>query len=290
MVVVLPGMVLMLASFPSGRGVTPFWDRVMKGLVLGLMGYFFLVNLAAPVAYGTSAPSPLAIQALIPLFDQINGPLPIILAGLFLTGSALTIYRYRITHSAERKQMRWLVGIALFFAILEPLNSLLQISEASNIATRVLVGTAAFTVPSVGISLAILQHHLWDIDVIIRRTLQYSVLSGLLGLTYFGLVVVLQWVFRALTGQSQNQLITVASTLAIAALFFPLRNRVQEFIDKRFYRKKYDAQKVLAEFAATCRDETDLDKLTARLVEVIDETLQPEKVSVWIKDDTKLKR
>jgi hypothetical protein len=132
------------------------------------------------------------------------------------------------------------------------------------------------------LAVAILRYRLFDIDIIVRRTLQYSVLSGLLGFTYFGLITILQGVFRSVSGQ-QSEISIVLSTLAIAALFFPLRNRVQEFIDKRFYRKKYDAQKVLAEFAATCRDETDLDKLTARLAEVIDETLQPEKVSLWIK-------
>jgi hypothetical protein len=97
-----------------------------------------------------------------------------------------------------------------------------------------------------------------DIDLIIRRTLQYSLLSGLLALTYFGLVVVLQGVFTAVTGQS-SPVVLVLSTLAIAALFFPLRKRVQDFIDKRFFRQKYDAAKTLADFAATARDETDLD-------------------------------
>jgi len=104
-----------------------------------------------------------------------------------------------------------------------------------------------------------------------------------LALVYFGSVVVLQSIFRAATGQSDNQFITVASTLAIAALFAPLRRRVQDVIDRRFYRKKYDAAKTLAAFAATCRDETDLDKLTARLVEVVQETMQPENTSLWLK-------
>ncbi|MBL8046429.1 MAG: hypothetical protein JNL09_07810 [Anaerolineales bacterium] len=150
------------------------------------------------------------------------------------------------------------------------------------------ISNLLFLLTPVSLAIAILRHRLFDIDILIRRTLQYSLLSGLLGLTYFGLITILQSRFRSVSGQ-QSEISIVLSTLAIAALFFPLRNRVQEFIDKRFFRKKYDAQKVLAEFAATCRDETDLDKLTARLVEVIDETLQPEKVSVWIKPDTKQK-
>ena len=124
---------------------------------------------------------------------------------------------------------------------------------------------------------------MFDIDILIRRTLQYSVISGLLALVYFGLVVVLQNLFTAVSGQ-QSAVAIVLSTLGIAALFNPVRRRVQDFIDRRFYRKKYDAAKVIAEFAGACRDETDLDKLTARLVEVVDETMQPESVSLWLKD------
>jgi len=149
------------------------------------------------------------------------------------------------------------------------------------------VGTAIFLslllIP-LSIGLAILRSRLWDIDILIRRTLVYSALSGLLALIYFGGVVVLQSLFRAVTGQGQNQLVTVVSTLAIAALFLPLRRRVQDVIDRRFYRKKYDAAKTLAAFAATCRDETDLDKLTASLIAVVQETMQPEHVSLWLRN------
>ncbi|MGQ0604499.1 MAG: hypothetical protein ACT4QE_22695, partial [Anaerolineales bacterium] len=140
----------------------------------------------------------------------------------------------------------------------------------------------ALTITPITVMFSILQFRLWDIDILIRRTLQYSVLSGLLALIYFGLVVVLQNLLSAV-GSQQSEFVTVASTLTIAALFFPLRKRIQNFIDRRFYRQKYDAQRVLAEFAATCRDETDLDKLTTRLAEVVDDTLQPERVSVWLK-------
>jgi hypothetical protein len=134
------------------------------------------------------------------------------------------------------------------------------------------------------IGLAVFKYRLYDIDVVIRKTLLYAVLTALLALIYFGVVIVLQRLFSRLAGVEQSTLAVVISTLAIAALFTPLRRRIQDAIDRRFYRKKYNAQQVLAQFAQTARDETDLDALLAELVRVVDETLQPEHVSIWLKD------
>jgi hypothetical protein len=132
--------------------------------------------------------------------------------------------------------------------------------------------------------IAILKYRLYEIDTLINHTLVYGVLTVMLALIYFGGVATTQAIFRALTGQEQQpQLAVVVSTLAIAALFNPLRRRIQAFIDRRFYRRKYDAAKTLEAFSAKLRDETDLDALNADLVEVVNETMQPAHVSVWLR-------
>jgi hypothetical protein len=134
----------------------------------------------------------------------------------------------------------------------------------------------------VAIAIAVVRYRLWDVDVVIRRTTQYAIVTALLALIYFGTVIALQRVLDEVFGLSSSNAAIVLSTLLIAALFTPVRRRVQDLIDHRFYRRKYDAEKVLTRFAATVRDETDLDELTAELVRVIRETMQPEHVSVWL--------
>ena len=133
-----------------------------------------------------------------------------------------------------------------------------------------------------GIAFAILRYRLYDVDVIIRKTLIYALLTALLALVFFGSIVLLQRIFEAITGQ-RSQLSIVLSTLAIAALARPLHTRIQGWIDRRFYRKKYDAQQVLAQFAITARDETDMNVLTMELARIVHEAIEPDGVRAWLR-------
>jgi amino acid transporter len=133
------------------------------------------------------------------------------------------------------------------------------------------------------LSIAILRYRLWDIDLVIRRTLVYAVVTALLALVFYGSVILLQRLFTGLTGQ-QSSAALVASTLVIAALFSPFRRYAQRVVDRRFYRRKYDAERVLAEFAAIARAETNLERLASGLTEAVSETVQPERVAVWLRE------
>jgi hypothetical protein len=143
----------------------------------------------------------------------------------------------------------------------------------------------SFTAVPITVGFAVLKYRLYDIDLLINRTLVYGSLTATLVVLYFGGIVVLQVVFVALTGE-KSTLAIVASTLLIAALFTPMRRRIQSFIDRRFYRRKYDARKTLEAFSAKLRDETDLDRLGVDLVEIVSETMQPAHASLWLRRDS----
>jgi hypothetical protein len=178
----------------------------------------------------------------------------------------------------ESQQIKWLA----FFAAIMAVG--FGIIDAG--AWLFLVGTAAFNCFPIGVGIAVMRYRLLDIDVVINRALVYGSLAAILALVYSGGVTAIQALFTALTGQEeQPQLAIVVSTLLIAALFTPLRRRIQWFIDRRFYRRKYDAAKTLEAFSAKLRDETDLDALSDDLVGVVRETMQPAHVFLWLRPD-----
>jgi hypothetical protein len=206
------------------------------------------------------------------------GTLLMMLASLVSLGHSVLTMR----DSVSRAQLLWAfgglaLGIALFLFNFPAAFG--WVGEAAYPFT--IVASLGIPVMGLGLAMAVLRYRLFDIGVIIRRTTAYAILTGVLALIYFSSIVVLQQVLTPLTGDSAPAV--VLSTLLIAALFLPLRRRVQDVIDRRFFRRKYDAEKTLAAFAATARNETDLDALTAELVRVIQETMQPEFVTVWLR-------
>ena len=262
--------------FPSGSFV-PRWTRWLA--VLWLAQRIF--NL-----FADSLPDP-------PLL--IQGLFAVLFLGLLLSFVFAQAYRYRrVSGPVERRQTKWvvfgvaaaLVGIGTILApyfFIEPLTA----SEATTISALSLVqipgGGAFMLLIPLSIGVAVLRSRLFDIDILINRTLVYGSLTVSLALVYVGSVVLLQGVLRALTG-GESQLAIVASTLTIAALFGPLRRRIQDLIDRRFYRRKYDTAKTLAAFSDRLREETDLDRLNEELVGVVKDTVQPAHVSLWLRD------
>ena len=205
---------------------------------------------------------------------------------VFLFILACQVYRYlRVSTREEKQQTKWFLFGFVFFialsAVSEALGSLNPFADE--------VGLLIFVFIPLSIGIAILRYRLWDIDILIRRTVTYTLVVGLLAALYFGSVILLQQIFASVL-DDRSEVLTVLSTLAIAALFVPLRNRVQNEIDKRFNRKKYDAQKIMEKFSRTVRDETDIDRLTNELVNVVQETMQPKSVSLWLKEQKQGKK
>ena len=195
----------------------------------------------------------------------------------------------RRARGVERQQIKWLLYAGAIFFVGNVLKNTV-FSPLGEVSWGLWVGYLLVGIGGLGgpiaIGVAILRYRLYEIDTLINRTLVYGALSASLVLVYFGGVAATGAIFRALTGQErQPQLAVVLSTLVIAALFNPLRRRIQAFIDRRFYRRKYDAAKTLEAFSAKLRDETDLDALSEDLVGVVRETMQPAHASLWLRPE-----
>jgi hypothetical protein len=217
-----------------------------------------------------------------------------------LASAASLVMRYRRSGGEVRQQIKWIAFAASFMGILYLgimstgiLIWLLSAPETpSDLGTRSLwgalledVGVLSFAGVPVAIGFAVLRCRLYDIDLLINRTLVYGALTATLVAVYVGSIVVFQGLLRAFIGQ-ESQLAIVASTLAVVAPFNPLRHRIQGFIDRRFYRRKYDARKTLEAFSSTLRDETDLEALSDDLVGMVRETIQPAHASLWLRPDS----
>jgi hypothetical protein len=280
--------------FPDGRLLSRRWLPV--AVVAGAMPLTVVVLRALmdtiPIneAPGFRIDNPIGIDGLGPVESlPVNGVMNAIFFVGFAGVVASVVVRFRRSRGVERQQMKWFAS-----AIIVLLGGSLVLGAVSEATGVRWLEDAGFVFSMVGLAslpatvgIAILRYRLYEIDLIINRALVYGSLTALLALVYFGGVTVVQAVFRTLTGQErQPQLAIVVSTLVIAALFNPLRRRIQGFIDRRFYRRKYDAAKTLEAFSAKLRDETDLDALNAELVGVVKETMQPAHVSLWLRPDT----
>lgn len=263
---------LLLSLFPTGRFV-PRWTRPLA--VFAVASNIFLD--ASPIPISTFPPWMLSGIYLI------NGG----------SGVVAQLYRYaRVSDPVQRQQTKWVVfGLAATMVVIlgryVPLLIFPSLSTSSS--PYFLVSTYVYPLGLVLIPLtlgiAILRYRLWDIDILINRTLVYGTLTALLALVYFGLIFALQYLLRGTINQN-NDVAIVISTLVIAVLFHPLRRRIQEIIDRRFYRRKYDAAQVVEAFSATLRNEVDLTRLREHLITVVQDTMQPSHISLWLRDPT----
>ena len=202
----------------------------------------------------------------------------------FLTPIVAQVYRYRkVSTPLGRQQTKWvMLGIAAAgIGTLGTYSFMDQDSVLWGLVGFPILMTSLSFFP-LSIAFSMLRYRLWDLDIFVKRALVYGLLTAILVGAYFGIVIGLQAAFRAATGQ-ESAVAVVASTLAIAALFLPLRRRIQDFIDRRFYRRRYDAARTLAGFAATAREEVDLERLSTALVGVVRETMAPAHVSLWLR-------
>jgi hypothetical protein len=269
--------------FPNGRLPSPRWRWFARFTAIALFPAAVLAALSPGRILSSTLRNPLGIEGL----PNASKAVEAFMYALVVVGASSMLMRLRYAERVERQQIKWfayatvvVISGVILKNVVYPAVSVTWVWWVGLILTAVGVVSSP-----VAMGLAILRYRLYEIDLIINRTLVYGALTTTLAAVYLGGVVLLQYLFRTLTG-GESQLAIVASTLLIAALFVPLRRRIQSFIDRRFYRRKYDAAKTLEAFTSKLRDETDLDALSDDLVGVVRETMQPAHVSLWLRPDT----
>jgi hypothetical protein len=283
-VTLLPFLLLLFpdGNLPSGRWRPVAWAVLVAGAVLLIIGVFLPGESVGPFE------NPLGVGGVVGeaiVFISV-AVVFVIFVALILSALSL-VFRYRRAGGIERQQLKWFAYAAVLFGGSFIFGGFLGQDLPG--VWDALFETVTFVPLYVAVGVAILRYRLYDIDLLINRTLVYGSLTATLVALYLGGIVLLQRLFVVLTGE-ESTLAVVASTLVIAALFSPLRRRIQSFIDRRFYRRKYDARKTLEAFSAKLRDETDLEALNDELVRVVRETMQPAHVSWWLRPDTSSKK
>jgi hypothetical protein len=280
--------VFLVLLFPDGRLASDRWRYLAwLNLVVAILGSIAVAISPGPIDGIAPIQNPLGIDSPGTTLEESAVDLVEVLQASIGLAAVISLF-VRLRHAGfeERQQIKWFTYAATILLI-----GALLMSPVPDVWDAWWVWSVSFAFYIAGIvglpvavGIAILRHHLYDIDLLINRTLVYASLTAVLAGVYFVSIVLFQELFRTLTGQ-ESQLAVVASTLAIAALFNPLRSRIQGFIDRRFYRRKYDAAKTLEAFSAKLREETNLDALSEDLVGVVRETMQPAHVSVWLRPD-----
>ena len=292
--------IYLLLLFPEGRLLSRRWRplALFSGVVIVLLSV--TGGLApGPLENQRGANNPFGIEAL-PWLENASYVILPLLPLCILASAVSMVLRFRRSSGEVRQQIKWVAFVAAFIGVLYSCAMIigsvarLVVSESGESLPPTpwyfdllfSVAVLGFAGVPVAVGFAVLKYRLYDIDVVINRTLVYGSLTVTLVVVYFGGVATIQTLFRALSGQErQAQLAVVVSTLVIAALFNPLRRRIQSFIDRRFYRNKYDARKTLEAFSARLRDKTDLEPLEEDLAGVVRETMQPAHVSLWLRPD-----
>ena len=275
--------------FPNGRPPTPRWRWVSVAVGVWATPFVLIVTLSRQFRADTTPAlvldNPIGVLG-HDAGDRLFGIWIVGLLGLVVVCAAALFVRYRRADNTERTQIKWLLYASAAFLVVYGggfLSGVVGMTALGGYIWGVFFPLSVMALPT-AIGIAILRYRLYEIDIIINRTLVYGALTVTLALIYFGGVATTQAVFRALTGQEQQpQLAIVVTTLVIAPLFNPLRRRIQSVIDRRFYRRKYDAAKTLAAFNSRLREETDLNTLNDEVLGVVRETMQPEHASLWLR-------
>ena len=279
-------LTFLLLLFPDGHLPSPRW-RFLAWLIAVLLALYSITFLLSPYPYANSAidlrleavRNPIGIGSANDLFDQLGGITPLLLFPTILACIVSVFLRFRRARGVERQQLKWFTyGMTL--SILMIVVILILIFSTANGGSSWPFYLAVVCIP-ISAGIAMLRYRLYDIDVLINRTLIYGILTAVLALAYAISILVLQYLLSAFTEGSQ--LAIVGSTLVIAVLFQPLRGRIQRIIDRRFYRSKYDAARTLSAFSARLRSEVDLQQLSEHLLTVVQETMQPTHVSLWLR-------
>jgi hypothetical protein len=266
--------------FPDGRVPGPRWRPLLRGWIVFVTGVVGLWMVRPGVMSDPGEPvwpdNPIGIGFLDPLYDVLEPVSNLVLVAFLIASAVSSIVRFRRSRGDERQQLKWMTYGVGVWIVWVPASLAIQGDLADVIFALTIAVLPAAT------AIAMFKYRLYEIDRVISRTIVYGALTVILGASYVGLVLAGQAVFSSFAGGSN--LAIAVSTLVVAALFFPARGRVQAFVDRRFYRRRYDAQRTLDAFGARLRDEIDLATLAGDLRGMVQETMQPAHVSLWLRE------